>query len=86
MPRGAKDAKPASRAPKIVLTLGDKPKLDAEKLAAFVARDPSRYRLTPQMKLVFSPSEKEWATASEDPIPLCRELLRKVTDEAKRRA
>ena len=39
-------------------------------------------KLTPQMKLVLTPTEKEWRTLGEDPIALCRDALRRVAEAA----
>ena len=76
---------PAVVLPRVVITLGEKSRLDAEKLAAFIAQDPSRARLTPQMKLVYTPTEKEWRMLGEDPVALARDLLRRLTDAAGKR-
>ncbi len=73
-----KEAEP----PKVVVTLGDHAKLEGEKLAAFVAADPGHIRLTPQMKLVYTPTDKEWRALGEQHITLCREVVRKVTEAA----
>jgi hypothetical protein len=68
--------------PRVVVTLGEKSRLDPERLAAFVAQEPARLRLTPQMKLVYMPTEKEWRMLGGEPVVLCRELLRKLADAA----
>ncbi len=73
---------PAPSLPRLALVLGDRARLDADKLAALVAADPERLRLTPQMKLVYTPTAKEWRDAGEQLIPLCRDFLRRVTDAA----
>ncbi len=75
-------AAPAAVLPRVVVTLGDKSKLDPAKLAAFLAQDPSRARLTPQMKLVYTPTEKEWRMLGEEPVALARDLLRRLTEAA----
>ncbi len=68
--------------PKVVITLGDKAKLDPERLLAFVADNAATVKLTPQMKLVLAPTESEWRKAAEDPIAICRETLRRVAEAA----
>ncbi|MCC7071406.1 MAG: transcription-repair coupling factor [Deltaproteobacteria bacterium] len=72
--------------PRIALVLGDRARLDPDKLAALVASEPERLRLTPQMKLVYTPTAKEWRDAGEQLVPLCREFLRRVTEAAGARA
>jgi transcription-repair coupling factor (superfamily II helicase) len=71
--------------PKVVLTLGDRAKLDSQRLAAWVQKEPERVRLTPQMKLVLVPTEKEWRTLGEDVVALCRDALKRITDAAGKR-
>jgi len=34
------------------------------------------------MKLVLTPTDKEWRTLGEDPVALCRDALRRVADAA----
>jgi transcription-repair coupling factor (superfamily II helicase) len=68
--------------PKVVITLGDKARLDPERLLSWVNANSAMARLTPQMKLVLTPTDKEWRTLGEDPIALCRDALRKVADAA----
>ncbi len=84
-PRGLKKAtplppveQPAAGVPRVVLTLGDKSKLDGAKLLAFVAEDPQHVRLTPNMKLIYTPTDKEWRALNEDVVALCRDFLRRV--------
>ncbi|MBI1949177.1 MAG: transcription-repair coupling factor [Deltaproteobacteria bacterium] len=81
-PSARSKAQAASGPPRVALVLGDRARLDGDKLAQLVAADPDRLRLTPQMKLVFVPSEKEWRLAGEQLIPLCRDFLRRVTEAA----
>jgi hypothetical protein len=68
--------------PKVVITLGDKARLDPERLLAWVNKNADFLKLTPQMKLVITPTEKEWRTLGEDPIALCRDALRRVAEAA----
>jgi transcription-repair coupling factor (superfamily II helicase) len=68
--------------PRVVLTLGDKARLDGERLLAWVGKNAEQVKLTPQMKLVFTPTEKEWRTLGEDPVALCRDALRRIADAA----
>jgi transcription-repair coupling factor (superfamily II helicase) len=68
--------------PKVVLTLGDKARLDPERLLAWVNANATQLKLTPQMKLVVTPTDKEWRTLGEDPIALCRDALRRIADAA----
>jgi transcription-repair coupling factor (superfamily II helicase) len=68
--------------PKVVITLGDRAKLDPARLLEWVNKNSDVVKLTPQMKLVLTPTEKEWRTLGEDPIALCRDALRKVADAA----
>jgi transcription-repair coupling factor (superfamily II helicase) len=68
--------------PKVVITLGDKARLDPERLLAWVNKNTDFLKLTPQMKLVITPTEKEWRTLGEDPIALCRDALRRVAEAA----
>jgi transcription-repair coupling factor (superfamily II helicase) len=68
--------------PKVVITLGDKARLDGERLLAWVGKNADQVKLTPQMKLVVTPTDKEWRTLGEDPIALCRDALRRVADAA----
>jgi transcription-repair coupling factor (superfamily II helicase) len=69
--------------PRIVVTLGDHARLDPQKLAAFVAQDPARARLTPQMKLVYTPTDKEWRMVGEEPIAMARDFVRRLIEAAK---
>ncbi len=68
--------------PKVVITLGDRARLDPARLLTWVNANSASVKLTPQMKLVLTPSDKEWRTLGEDPIALCRETLRKVAEAA----
>jgi transcription-repair coupling factor (superfamily II helicase) len=68
--------------PKVVITLGDRAKLDPTRLLEWVNKNAQQVKLTPQMKLVVTPTDKEWRTLGEDPIALCRDALRKVADAA----
>ena len=68
--------------PKVVITLGDRTKLDPELLLAWVNNNPEFLKLTPQMKLVITPTDKEWRTLGEDPIALCRDAIRRVGEAA----
>ncbi|MDP2340522.1 MAG: transcription-repair coupling factor [Deltaproteobacteria bacterium] len=68
--------------PKVVITLGDRAKLDPARLLLWVNANNDTVKLTPQMKLVVTPTDKEWRTLGEDPIALCRETLRKVAEAA----
>ncbi len=68
--------------PKVVITLGDRTKLDPELLLAWVNSNPEFLKLTPQMKLVITPTDKEWRTLGEDPIALCRDAIRRVGEAA----
>jgi transcription-repair coupling factor (superfamily II helicase) len=68
--------------PKVVITLGDRSKLDPARLLEWVKKNADMVKLTPQMKLVLTPTEKEWRTLGEDPIALCRDALRKVSEAA----
>ena len=68
--------------PKVVITLGDKARLDPERLLAWVNANAAFVKLTPQMKVVITPTEKEWRTLGEDPIALCRDAIRRVADAA----
>ena len=77
---------PPPTLPRVALVLGDRARLDGEKLLALVAREPERWRLTPQMKLVFTPTEKEWRHAGEQLIPLCRLVIQQVSEAAGTRA
>lgn len=68
--------------PRVVITLGDRAKLDPARLLEWVNKNADMVKLTPQMKLVLTPTDKEWRTLGEDPIALCRDALRKVADAA----
>jgi transcription-repair coupling factor (superfamily II helicase) len=68
--------------PKVVLTLGDRARLDGQRLLAFVEKNAAQVKLTAQMKLVLTPTDKEWRTLGEDPIALCRDALRRVAEAA----
>jgi hypothetical protein len=68
--------------PRLILGLGDRPRLDGEKLAALAAREPARVRLTPQGKLIYTPAESEWRKVGGDVVALCRVVLRQIIDEA----
>jgi transcription-repair coupling factor (superfamily II helicase) len=76
---------PPANVPRVVVTLGEQSKLDPVKLAAYVAQDPTRARLTPQMKLVYTPTEKEWRMLGEEPVALCRDVLRRIGEAARKR-
>ncbi len=82
--RQAAPGKPATaKIPRVVLTLGDKAHLDAAKLAAWVVKEPERVRITPQMKLIYTPTEREWRTLGEDFVALCRDALKRISDAAR---
>jgi transcription-repair coupling factor (superfamily II helicase) len=68
--------------PRIVITLGDKTKLDVAKLTEMATRDPTHVRLTPQGKLIYTVDENEWRAAGREIIPMCREVLRRLLDRA----
>jgi transcription-repair coupling factor (superfamily II helicase) len=76
---------PPPNVPRVVVTLGEQSRLDPVKLAAYVAQDPTRARLTPQMKLVYTPTEKEWRMLGEEPVALCRDVLRRIGEAARKR-
>jgi hypothetical protein len=81
-PTPAAPPTPPVLVPRVVVTLGDKARLDAEKLMAFCAQDPTRARFTPQLKLVYTPTEQDWQRAGCDLIAVCRDFLRRVQDAA----
>jgi len=67
---------------RVVLSLGDAALLDPGRLAAWVAEQPARLRLTPQMKLYLTAADADWLAAGEDIVELARRFL----DEVKARA
>ncbi len=68
--------------PRVVITLGDKPKLDTAKIAALAAAEPDRIKITPQGKLVWLPDDNEWKACGREVLPLCRSVLRQVLEKA----
>jgi transcription-repair coupling factor (superfamily II helicase) len=62
--------------PKVVVTLGNDAHLDPEKLMGWVKEREREIRLTPQMKLVYVPTEKDWRSTGHDFIGLARIFLR----------
>jgi transcription-repair coupling factor (superfamily II helicase) len=64
--------------PRVVITLGNDAHLDPTKLLAWVAENEGRVRLTPQMKLVYSPDDKAWRSTGEDVLGLARTFLREL--------
>lgn len=51
--------------PRVVLSLGDRAKLDPVKLANWVKNNPSQLTLTPKMKLIYIPTKEEWIITTE---------------------
>jgi transcription-repair coupling factor (superfamily II helicase) len=72
--------------PRVIVALGDKPRLDADRIAALVAEHPDTYRLTPQSKLIYTPAEGQWRRTGGDIVALCRLVLREILDEAGKKA
>ena len=68
--------------PKIVVTLSERSRLDPAKIAELAAAEPEHVRLTPQMKLIYSTTEREWAAVGEQLLPMCRDVLRRLLDVA----
>ncbi len=65
--------------PQVVISLGDHARLDGQKVAAMVARDMKRLTLTPKMKLIYNPSEREWlVNAGQNVFTLCKQLLQEL--------
>ncbi len=54
--------------PRVVLTLAGSPKLDTNRLTAWIKANPSRVILTPKMKLIYTPSVEEWQIANSQAI------------------
>jgi transcription-repair coupling factor (superfamily II helicase) len=67
---------------RIHITLGDGARLDGPKLMEWIAKDAQRRRLTPQMKLVYTPTPEELMAAGEDVTALCRRLLNTLLEVA----
>jgi len=86
MPATTTTAKPSEGTseppPRIVITLGDKTRLDVTKLTEMATRDPTHVRLTPQGKLIYTVDENEWRAAGREVIPMCREVIRRLKDRA----
>ena len=62
--------------PRIVLSLGEQPKLDPVKLANWVKANPSTLTLTPKMKLIYTPTKEEWlVTVGRDGIALAKYVI-----------
>lgn len=74
---------PDAPPPRVVITLGEKTLLDAGKLTKLVQESPDRFKLTPQMKLVYIPTPAEWVAVGAQVIPLCRDLCRRILEIAK---
>ena len=81
-PMTAKAPPPPDGLPRVVITLGDQARLDPDRLLAWVNANTAQVKLTPQMKLVVTPTDKEWRTLGAEPIALCRDVLRRVVDAA----
>ena len=67
--------------PKIVLTLGEGARLKGDKLLEWVAKEGDVARLTPNMKLLYTPTVQEWNRAGHDLMAQCRLFLARVLDE-----
>ncbi|MFZ9888871.1 MAG: transcription-repair coupling factor, partial [Myxococcota bacterium] len=67
--------------PRVIVGLGDRPRLDGGKLAQLVAQQPQHFRLTPQGKLIYSPSDAEWRHVGGDVVALCRVVLRRIVED-----
>jgi transcription-repair coupling factor (superfamily II helicase) len=67
---------------RIQITLGDGAKLDPLKLADWIAKDVPRRRLTPQMKLMITPTPEELMAAGADVTALCRRVLNTLLEVA----
>jgi transcription-repair coupling factor (superfamily II helicase) len=76
-PEGTPDDAP----PKIVLTLGEGARLKGDRLLEWVAKDPEHARLTPNMKLIYTPTKEEWLHAGHELMAQCRVLLRRLLDD-----
>ncbi|MEW5850481.1 MAG: transcription-repair coupling factor [Myxococcota bacterium] len=67
---------------RLVITLGEGAALDPTRLMEWIGKDASRRRLTPQMKLVYTPTPEELMAAGEDVTALCRRLLTTLLEVA----
>jgi len=68
--------------PRLSIGLGDKPRLDHAKLLAWIAKHPKELALTPQMKLVYTPTRSLWESLGKSILLLCRDFLGQVEREA----
>ncbi len=68
--------------PQIIINLKNHPRLDVERMAHMAAEDPQHLRLTPQQKLIYTPTKNKWRKINSDIMALCRVVLRRILDEA----
>jgi transcription-repair coupling factor (superfamily II helicase) len=82
-PSPAKDnpSQPNQNPPRLVLSLGQTAKIDPEKLTQLIESQSGALKLTPQMKLIYTPDLAKWRESNEDLIALCRAFIREVTQE-----
>ncbi|MFH1808986.1 MAG: transcription-repair coupling factor [Pseudomonadota bacterium] len=67
---------------RVVVALADSVRLDPARIAAWVAEQPARLRLTPQMKLVLTASDADWLAAGQDIVDLARRFLNETLQRA----
>jgi transcription-repair coupling factor (superfamily II helicase) len=69
--------------PRVVLTLADTPKLDANRLMTWIKVNPSQVTLTPKMKLIYTPSIEEWQIANNHSIfSLSKVVIKQLQEHA----
>ena len=73
-PPGDTAAEPA----RVIISLGERSRLDAQKLVAWVSEQAPRLRLTPQMKLVYTALPQDWGDAEQDLLQLARRLINEI--------
>ena len=67
---------------RVVIALGDSTRLDPERIAHWVAEQPARVKLTPQMKLYLTAAQADWLAAGADMVELARRFLNEVRTRA----
>jgi transcription-repair coupling factor (superfamily II helicase) len=78
----AASTRPLEDGMRILVTLGEGCLLDPARVLEWIGKDPDRRRLTPQMKLVYTPTPAELLAAGEDVTALCRRLLNTLVEVA----
>lgn len=72
--------------PRVIISLGEQSRLDPAALVAWVASQPQRLRLSPQMRLYLNATTTDWLGAEQDMLGLARRFINELSEKAGIRA